>query len=179
MNYLIAREYSSSSANYLNMTDKHTEIERKFLVKTLPELSNAQKTYIHQGYLTQSDDSVEIRLRQKSEQYFLTVKSGAGMVRGEREISIEQKQFATLWPATQGKRIEKHRWTSQLDTGLTFELDVFMGALEPLVVVEVEFSSRQQAQAFQPADWFGGEVTDDKRYKNKALAMNPNAIKTG
>ena len=161
------------------MTDKHTEIERKFLLKTLPDLSKAQKAYIHQGYLTQSNDSVEIRLRQKDEQYFITVKSGAGLVRGEREISVDQKQFETLWPDTQGKRIEKHRWTGLLDTLQTFELDIFLGELEPLVVVEVEFSSTQQAESFQPADWFGHEVTDDKRYKNKALAMAPKAIEAG
>ncbi len=161
------------------MTDKHTEIERKFLVKTMPDLSNAQKTYIYQGYLTHSSDSVEVRLRQKDEQYFITVKSGSGMVRGERETSIEQKQFETLWPDTQGKRIEKHRWTGQLNTLETFELDVFMGELESLVLVEVEFSSTKQADNFQPVDWFGREVTADKRYKNKALAMNPQAIEAG
>ena len=158
------------------MTTKHIEIERKFIVKTMPVLSHAQKTYIHQGYITHSNDSVEVRLRQKDEQYFITVKSGSGMVRGEREISIEQKQFETLWPDTQGKRIGKHRWTGQLNTLETFELDVFMGELESLVLVEVEFSSTKQADDFQPADWFGREVTADKRYKNKALAMNPHAI---
>ncbi|NOR41729.1 MAG: adenylate cyclase [Gammaproteobacteria bacterium] len=161
------------------MTDKYIEIERKFLVKTLPDLSNAQKTYIHQGYLTRSSDSVEVRLRQKDEQYFITVKSGSGMVRSEREISIDQKQFKTLWPATQEKRIEKHRWTGQLNTLQTFELDIFMGELESLVLVEVEFSSTQQAENFQPADWFGREVTADKRYKNKALAMDHQAIEAG
>jgi adenylate cyclase len=161
------------------MTTKHIEIERKFLVKTMPVLSHAQKTYIHQGYITHSNDSVEVRLRQKDEQYFITVKSGSGMVRSERETSIEQKQFETLWPDTQGKRIEKHRWTGQLNTLETFELDVFMGELESLVLVEVEFSSIKEADDFQPADWFGREVTADKRYKNKALAMNPQAIEAG
>jgi CYTH domain-containing protein len=161
------------------MTEKHTEIERKFLVKNIPDLSNAQKMYIHQGYLTHTNDSVEVRLRQKDEQYFITVKSGSGMVRGEREASIEQKQFETLWPATQGKRIEKHRWSGQLSTQQTFELDIFMGELESLVLVEVEFPSMAEADSFQPADWFGHEVTDDKRYKNKALAMEPQAIEAG
>ena len=161
------------------MTSKYIEIERKFLLKTMPVLSHAQKTYIHQGYITHSNDSVEVRLRQKDEQYFITVKSGSGMVRSERETSIEQKQFETLWPDTQGKRIEKHRWTGQLNTLETFELDVFMGELASLVLVEVEFSSTKQANDFQPADWFGREVTADKRYKNKALAMNPQAIEAG
>lgn len=152
------------------------EIERKFLVRNTPDLSSARKMYIHQGYITHSNDSVEVRLRQKDQHYFITVKSGAGMVRNEHEISIDQQQFETLWPETQGKRIEKYRWAGQLDTQ-TFELDIFMGAHESLVLVEVEFSSSEQAHSFKPADWFGREVTQDKRFKNMSLAMNPYAIK--
>ena len=154
------------------------EIERKFLVKTMPDLSRVQKTYIQQGYITHSNDSVEVRLRQKDEQYFITVKSGSGMVRSEHEISIDRQQFETLWPETLGKQIEKSRWSWQLDTH-TYELDVFAGVLNSLVLVEVEFSSIEQANSFQPADWFGREVTTEKCYKNKALAMNPNAIELG
>lgn len=155
------------------MTNQHIEIERKFLVNALPDLSNAEKIYIHQGYLTHSNDSIEIRLRRKDEQYFITVKSGSGMVRAEREAVIDKHQFETLWPETQGKRIEKNRWKGKLESQLTYELDIFMGELEPLMLVEVEFSSLEQADSFQPADWFGREVTVDKSYKNKALAMNP------
>lgn len=157
------------------MTVKHIEIERKFLVKAMPDLTHAQKTYIHQGYITHTNDSVEVRLRQRDEQYFLTVKSGSGMVRNEHEISIDQQQFEILWPETEGRRIEKHRWTGQLNEH-SFELDVFMGDLKSLVLVEVEFFTTEQADNFKPTDWFGREVTVDKRYKNKSLAMNPHAI---
>jgi adenylate cyclase len=160
------------------MSVKHIEIERKFLVKAMLDLSRVQKTYIQQGYITHSNDSVEVRLRQKDDQYFITVKSGSGMVRNEHEILINQQQLETLWPETQGKQIEKNRWTWQLDSQ-TYELDIFAGALNSLVLVEVEFSSIEQAYNFQPADWFGREVTTEKCYKNKALAMNPNAIEPG
>ena len=85
------------------------------------------------------------------------------------------KQLLLYWG---GKQIEKNRWTWQLDSQ-TYELDVFAGALNSLVLVEVEFSSIEQANNFQPADWFGREVTTEKCYKNKALAMNPNAIELG
>jgi len=155
------------------MTNQHIEIERKFLVKSLPDLTGAKKIYIHQGYLTHSNDSIEIRLRRKDEQYFITVKSGSGMVRAEREVVIDQHQFETLWPETQGKRIEKNRWEGKLESQQVYELDIFMGELEPLMLVEVEFSSSEQADSFQPPDWFGREVTNDKLYKNKTLAMNP------
>ena len=150
---------------------EHIEIERKFLVKTLPDLSQAHKKYIHQGYITHTNDSVEVRLRQKEQHFFITVKSGCGMVRNEHEISVDQQQFETLWPETQFRRIEKHRWTGQLGTQ-TFELDIFMGELKPLMLVEIEFSSIEEADNFKPAHWFGREVTLDKLYKNKALEAN-------
>jgi CYTH domain-containing protein len=159
------------------MTDTSIEIERKFLVKTLPDLSEAQKTHILQGYLTDTADSIEFRLRKKDQDYFLTVKSGSGMVRVEREISIDQGQFETLWPETEGKRIEKIRWSGLLDSNQTYDLDIFEGQLDTLMLVEVEFSSIDEADRFQPANWFGPEVTSHKCYKNKELAMNPHGIK--
>ena len=161
------------------MSVEEEEIERKYLVNLLPDLSLAHKTVIRQGYITRPDDSVEVRLRQKAEKYFLTVKSGDGLVRGEIEIEIAQTQFEALWPNTQGRRIEKERWTGSLTDKLQYELDVFQAALTSLMLVEVEFDSTQQADSFQPPRWFGSEVTFDKHYKNKSLATNPQLIEPG
>lgn len=161
------------------MNAEQQEIERKFLVELLPDLSAAHKTVIRQGYLTRPDDSVEVRLRQKASQYFLTVKSGEGAVRGESEIEIDQAQFEALWPKTRGQRIEKERWTGSLTDRLQYELDVFQAALTSLMLVEVEFNSTQQADSFQPPSWFGREVTCDKHYKNKSLATNPQLVEPG
>lgn len=151
---------------------KAIEIERKFLVATMPDLSTASRSSLRQGYLTVPADSVEVRLRQSDDRFVLCVKTGSGIIRGEREIEIDGKQFDTLWPQTEGRRIEKTRWTGPLDDGLTFELDVFAGDLEPLAVVEVEFASAQQAEAFTPPDWFGRDVSLDKRFGNKSLAIS-------
>jgi len=152
--------------------DKKQEIERKFLVNTLPNLMNAKRTVIRQGYLTQSGDSVEVRLRQKGGFFFLTVKSGEGLVRNERETEITQSQFDSLWPVTQGQRVEKERWIGVIERDLYFELDIFEGILAPLVLVEVEFHSEEAANSFEVPTWFGREVTMDHRFKNKYLAMN-------
>ena len=151
---------------------KAIEIERKFLVATMPDLSTASRSSLRQGYLTVPEDSVEVRLRQSDDRFVLCVKTGSGIIRGEREIEIDGKQFDTLWPQTEGRRIEKTRWTGTLDDGLTFELDVFAGDLKPLAVVEVEFASAQQAEAFTPPDWFGRDVSLDKRFGNKSLAIS-------
>lgn len=148
------------------------EVERKFLVSELPDLGGLQAATVCQGYLTAADDSVEVRVRQTDEAFFLTLKSGAGLQRAEYEIPLERSQFEVLWPATAGRRIEKIRHVGHLQDQSIFELDVFSGRLAPLVLVEVEFPSREAALGFVPPSWFGREVTEDKRFKNKALATS-------
>lgn len=147
-----------------------TEIERKFLVAACPALDGVTSHAVRQGYVTGPGDSVEVRLRQKGEGYFLTVKSDGTVQRAEHETAITAEQFETLWPATTGSRIEKTRYTGTLPDGLIFELDIFGGALAPLMLVEVEFAALDAAKAFTAPDWFGADVTSDKRFKNRALA---------
>ncbi len=147
-----------------------TEIERKFLVADLPDLSGTEKAVVRQGYLTAPDDSTELRLRQKNDRYFLTLKGSGVLVRVEREAEISAEQFNTFWPETDGRRVEKERFTGQLPDGRVFELDVFQGDLAPLRLVEVEFQTEAEAEAYAPPEWFGADVTADKRYKNKTMA---------
>lgn len=149
-----------------------TEIERKFLVVKLPDLSGAERALVRQGYLTVPDDSTELRLRQKNDKFFLTLKGSGALVRVEREAEISAEQFETFWPETDGRRVEKERYTGQLPDGRVFELDVFLGELAPLQLVEVEFQTEAEAIAYVPPDWFGIDVTADKRYKNKTMAIN-------
>ena len=147
------------------------EIERKFLVTRTPALDGTQAEAVRQGYISATDDATEVRLRQKGEGYFLTVKCGSALVRSEHEIAITEPQFTALWSATEGRRLEKTRHTGALADRVVFELDIYEGALAPLMVVEVEFASVEAAEAFTPPDWFGQDVTADKRFKNKALAV--------
>ncbi|HEY5506433.1 MAG TPA: CYTH domain-containing protein, partial [Coriobacteriia bacterium] len=122
-----------------------------------------------QGYLSVGPDA-EVRVRDAGGSATLTVKSGSGMVRAETEIPISQEQFEALWPATQGRRIEKRRSCTSLH-GLCAEIDVYEGDLKGLEVVEVEFTSVEAASAFVAPGWFGREVTEDAAYKNAALAI--------
>ncbi|MTH77877.1 CYTH domain-containing protein [Paracoccus aestuariivivens] len=153
------------------MTDRPLEIERKFLLRKLPDLEHVPSVEIRQGYITAPQDTTEVRLRQSGEGHFLSVKGGAGLVRSEREVTISAQQFQLLWPETTGRRIEKTRYKGQLPDGLTYELDVYAGSLERLFTVEVEFPSEANANAFSVPDWFGKDVTLDKRYRNKSLAV--------
>ena len=76
-----------------------------------------------------------------------------------------------LWPQTEGRRVVKTRWVGQLGGGLTYELDIFEGDLAPLVMVEVEFQSEADAREFVAPEWFGRDVSTDKRFGNKSLAL--------
>ena len=57
-----------------------------------------------------------------------------------------------------------------MQNNLTIELDVFEGALAPLILAEVEFDSEEAANAFCPPDWFGEDVTFSGAYHNSSLS---------
>jgi adenylate cyclase len=147
------------------------EIERKFLVDRLPEqLGDGER--IEQGYLAIAEDGVEVRLRRRGAKTTLTVKSGPAEVRTEEEIPIDERRYASLWPLTGGRRVEKTRHLIALEGGLTAELDVYAGAHEGLLTAEIEFPSREASAGFTPPAWLGREVTGDRRFANQALALD-------
>jgi adenylate cyclase len=149
------------------------EIERKFLVPEPPsDLSRWPSSAIEQGYLAVDGDGTEVRVRRRDGgAALLTVKSSGGRTRVEEEIGIEPERFERLWPLTESRRIEKTRYEIPVDGGV-IELDVYAGALDGLVVAEVEFDSDEAADAFAAPRWLGPEVTDDARYKNQRLATD-------
>jgi len=147
------------------------EIERKFLIKSLPDnLEQYPHKEIRQGYLVVTEDGTEVRLRQKEEKYFQTIKSGGGKVRSELEIEITKEQFEVLWQATQGKRVGKTRYEIPCQGGI-IELDVYHDDLAGLSVAEVEFTNEEDSDKFVAPEWMATEVTDDARYKNQNLAL--------
>ena len=71
-----------------------------------------------------------------------------------------------------GNIISKVRYLIPINDGkLTAELDVFKGKFAGMLLVEVEFSSVEQADAFQKPDWFGEDVTYSKIYHNSYLSQ--------
>ena len=151
---------------------EHTTVERErtFLVHRVPELGGPGSS-IRQGYLA-LDGKVQVRIREvDGSRRTLTVKGGDGAVRTELEWKIGPERFDALWPFTRGRRLEKLRHRVPI-SGHTAEVDVFAGDLEGLILVEVEFDSDEEMSAFAIPDWFGPEVTDDRRYANAALATD-------
>ena len=148
------------------------EIERKFLVtESLPfDLQQHPSTEIRQGYIAISPEGSEVRIRARGDQHVLTVKSGPSRSRVEEEIEIGARRFDSLWPLTEGRRIEKRRFVVPAGHGLTLEVDVYAGALDGLVTAEIEFASDEQADAYEAPAWLGDDVTGDAGFSNQSLA---------
>ncbi len=146
---------SSVGAQKNGRVPSHREIERKFLIKRLPDKLHRWRHYpIAQGYLAIEPAGRQVRLRKQGNTASLTFKIDRGGAREEREIKLTAKQFAALWPATAGRRLRKLRY----------------GKLSGLVVAEVEFPNRVTCREFEPPPWFGREVTGEKHYSNVRLA---------
>ena len=149
---------------------RHREIERKFLVRRMPEaLVQFAHAEISQGYLVTAPGGVQVRMRKTGEKYSLTYKRGRGNAREEREIELTPEQFAVLWPATEGRRLTKTRYDVPLGDRVV-EIDVYTGKHEGLVVAEVEFDDEQSAREFNAPDWLAEDVSHDERYSNQLLA---------
>ena len=154
----------------LTAGDAHREIERKFLLRKSPEnLEQFPRAEIAQGYLAIAPGGVQVRLRKSGATHSLTYKRNDGQSRIEREVELTREQFDVLWPATAGKRLTKTRYRVPLEA-LTVEIDVYSGRHAGLIVAEVEFADEQSAREFRAPDWFGRDVSHDRRYSNQLLA---------
>lgn len=149
--------------------EKNFEIERKFLVKNLPVLDGLEFHTISQGYISTNPT---IRIRQWDDSYILTVKGGGGLKRTEYELEMDKEQFDNLSQKVENNIINKKRYIIPLDGNLKAELDIYGGYLDGFMNVEVEFDSVETAIKFNPPDWFGKEVTQDRRYSNGSLSKN-------
>lgn len=148
------------------------EIERKFLLKKLPEtMPDSTSVLIEQGYLpgerlVERLRAVEVGRRRT---YLRTVKVGAGLVRTELEEETGAEVFKAMWPLTKGKRLTKRRHRVP-DGKLTWEIDEFTD--RALVLAEVELPSADTD--VEIPGWLEGcierEVTGDVAYLNSTLA---------
>ena len=151
---------------------RHLEIERKFLVKRRPSgWKRRVSSQIVQGYFPTASKNLEIRLRRKGSQHFITVKEGRGRRRLEEEIEIPEPKFRSLWPLTRSARIAKRRYRIPC-SGHTIEMDVYQGPHRGLLTADIEFDSVQQSRSFQPPDWLGREITGSRQYANESLARH-------
>lgn len=145
------------------------EIEKKFIPKEIPkDLTQFEHHKIEQAYL---NTAPVVRIRKQDDEYYLTYKGGGMMAREEYNLPLNAESYQHLRKKADGNIITKTRYLIPINDGnLTAELDIFEDKFSGMLLVEVEFDSVEQADAFQKPDWFGEEVTHDKMYHNSYLS---------
>jgi adenylate cyclase len=145
------------------------EIERKFLVRDGAWRDGATVTRIRQGYIV-AGPAVSVRIRRAGTSGFITVKSGAGLIRSEYEYAIPPDEADEMLDTVCVRPlIEKHRHHVRF-ADLDWVVDEFDGALAGLVMAEIELDDAEQDVPLPP--WVGREVTGDPRYLNANLAKS-------
>ena len=145
------------------------EIERKFLVneqirEVLPALQGKQ---IRQGYIMDGPDGKTVRVRTKGDMGFLTIKGKTiGISRSEFEYEIPVADAEALLEQFCPAVLSKVRYTCEAG-GKIWEIDVFHGKLEGLIVAEIELESEDEQ--FVLPHWAAAEVSDDASYYNSNL----------
>ncbi|MBI6882797.1 CYTH domain-containing protein [Pseudomonas putida] len=149
------------------------EIERKFRVKNDSFIAMAAKSLlISQGYLCSAIERT-VRVRVQDREAFITVKGigdATGASRFEWEKSIDPDEAMALMRLTEPSPIEKRRYRV-LCGAHWWDVDVFLGDNEGLILAEVELTSIDES--FEKPDWLGEEVTGDPRFYNSYLSKKP------
>ena len=147
------------------------EIERKFLVNQteLPPLENG--IAIRQAYVPTANGST-VRVRLADDRAILAIKSpSVNMARQEFEYEIPVVDAMEMLGSICDKnQVEKTRYLHDYQ-GMTWEIDIFHGANDGLIVAEVELERIDQE--VELPHWVRAEVTGDRRYSNFNLAKSP------
>ncbi|WP_262367118.1 CHAD domain-containing protein [Campylobacter concisus] len=159
------------------------EIERKFLLKNsqiLDFLKDAGVVFKHleiSQFYTKITQNEEIRFRSEEGKFIKTIKVGKDLIREENEEFCEKAEFKKALKNRIGRVITKDRYIFRLNNN-PCNIDIFKDDLNGLCTFEIEFSDENEAVYFKlPAfleQFCQADVTCDKRYKNKFLAIHAN-----
>ncbi|MFM7681260.1 MAG: CYTH domain-containing protein [Bacteroidota bacterium] len=138
------------------------EIERKFLVKDFSVIKGCKFDQIQQSYLF-NEYNKSLRIRIKNDYAFITIKGNQiGMTRDEFEYQIPKEEALEIIARFELKVLSKKRYYLN-----SWEIDVFEGSLNGLIVAEIEIPSENHV--FEIPGWIGEEVTHDPSYLNAEL----------
>lgn len=148
------------------------EIERKFLVRGNGWQSDVRRTIrMRQGYLSEGITN-SVRVRMENDEAYINVKSSRdGINRLEFQYPVPPEDAASMLDNVALRPlIEKTRHEVPVADHV-WEVDVFEGDNEGLIVAEVELSDAKEP--FERPEWVGDEVSQDRRYYNVSLRENP------
>lgn len=148
------------------------EIERKYLVnkEIWNKLQKQEGQLYRQGYLL-IDPAKTIRVRQTTDKGYLTIKGiTVGATRSEYEYEIPFDEAKELLNGFSISELSKVRYKIEFDNKI-WEIDEFLGDNLGLIVAEIELNTENEI--FLTPEWVGKEVTEEEKYYNSSLTLNP------
>lgn len=149
------------------------EIERKFFIEEMPDLSKLTPVR-YERYYMRCGDGIEERVQKKGGVYEYEFKREVSVLERTKEKRvISELEFNTL-RAKSGKAIIRDSY--MLSSGISIK--VYHGDYEGLVRAEIEFDSTDDAIHYKPEPWMGREITQSKLGRDSALlSMNDKEFK--
>lgn len=147
------------------------EIERKFLIDINKIDLSDNACYIKQGYIQATDKTV-VRVRIKNQEAYLTIKGeNQRLKRLEFEYQIPIEDAHQMIDNLCSKNIiDKTRYEIKIENHM-WEIDIFHGENEGLIIAEVELNDENEDLFLPP--WITQEVSHDAKYYNSNLISNP------
>jgi CYTH domain-containing protein len=151
------------------------EFEKTYLLKALPDgIEQADSVLIRDVYIPQTADHAHLRLRQKNDKYVITKKCPVNGLGGdpthsyEHTIELIPEEFEAL-ASRSNKDFIKRRYFMKL-AGRSVEIDVYGEKLAGLAVVDFEFDSKSEMDAFEMPDCALADVSNEEATAGGYLA---------
>ena len=140
------------------------ELELTYLAKELPvDLSASRSKEMLDIYVPSTSAHPVLRIRRQGDNFEITKKQpiseGDASHQLEETIPLTKEEYDEL-ASIKGKRVGKTRYFYK-NGGTDFEIDVFTGGLEGLVLVDVEFTTLEEKKAFTMPPFCLAEVTQE------------------
>jgi adenylate cyclase len=140
------------------------EIERKFLISQLPDLSDTHPIRFERYYLSITDQT-EDRIQRTNDHYSREKKIVVNVLsRSTRKQKITKEEFDIL-KRSSSKAIVRDSYKLSSD----ISIKIYHGEYEGLVRAEVEFNSMNDAMNYVPKSWMGKEITDSSLGRDSRL----------
>lgn len=138
------------------------EIEKRFLAKFLPkDLDISSGKEIRDKYIPITSNDKKMRLRKRGELYEITKKVPINeddlSIQEEKTIPLTREEYNSL-NTINGAVASKLRVEYEYQ-GVTFEFDIFKENLEGIVLIDVEFKSKEEFENFEMPDFCLCDVT--------------------
>lgn len=145
----------------------HHEIERKFLIRKMPNLRGIKKIP-QERYFLQRSDLFEEGMKRKGGVYLYETKFMLSKDEKTREkVVIDEEEFESK--KKEGTPVIVRDSYELTKSSPRVSIKKYKGIYSGLELAEVEFDSVEEMEDFVPLDWMGDEVTDTKLGKDARL----------